>query len=263
MFRTSNGLLIQNCDWYKNRLSTLVVSSDKGKAWSDRSEGVPVPPAREKGTTGKGFIAGTHAGVIEISNGRLLALARTGWGKPNRAINGKMPKSISSDWGKTWTYTDSPFPVIASGQRLVLMRLQEGPILFVSFTGPMTRAQEGGRYPDDVGVGDTFNPGGTDFTDADGKSFKGYGMFAALSYDEAETWPDRKLLTPGSGSYKKCGGWTGDFTASPTRAEPGGYLTATQTPDGVIHLLSSAWHYRFNLAWLKTPNEAVGSNKED
>jgi hypothetical protein len=252
MFRASNGLLIQNCDWYRHRLSTLVVSSDNGKTWSDRSEGEPVPPAREKGTTGKGFIAGTHAGVIEISNDRLMALGRTGWGKPNRAINGKMPKSISTDWGKTWTYTDSPFPIIASGQRLVLMRLQEGPILLVSFTGTQSGAVKGGRKPDDVKVGDNFNWNGMEFIDSNGKKFKGYGMFAALSYDEGETWPDRRLLTPGSGSYKKCGGWTGNFTATPTRAEPGGYLTATQTPDGVIHLLSSAHHYRFNLVWLES-----------
>ena len=40
-----------------------------------------------------------------------------------------------------------------------------------------------------------------------------------------------------------------------THAEPAGYLASTQTPDGVIHLISSRWHYRFNLAWLKTPNQ--------
>ena len=33
--------------------------------------------------------------------------------------------------------------------------------------------------------------------------------------------------------------------------EPAGYLAATQTPDGTIHLLSSRLHYRFNLAWLR------------
>ena len=108
------------------------------------------------------------------------------------------------------------------------------------------------RYEKLVGVkeGDNFNWNGMEFTDGDGNKFTGYGMFAALSYDEGETWPVRKLLTPGSGSYTKCGGWTGDFTATPTRAEPDGYLTATQTPDGVIHLLSSAHHYRFNLGWV-------------
>ena len=47
------------------------------------------------------------------------------------------------------------------------------------------------------------------------------------------------------------GGNTGRFLRDATHAEPAGYLAATQTPDGIIHLLSSRWHYRFNLAWLK------------
>ena len=33
-------------------------------------------------------------------------------------------------------------------------------------------------------------------------------------------------------------------------AEPKGYFACTQTPDGVIHLISSRLHYRFNLAWI-------------
>jgi formylglycine-generating enzyme required for sulfatase activity len=36
-----------------------------------------------------------------------------------------------------------------------------------------------------------------------------------------------------------------------THAEPRGYLAATRTPDGVVHLLSSALHYRFTLEWLE------------
>jgi hypothetical protein len=59
----------------------------------------------------------------------------------------------------------------------------------------------------------------------------------------------RKLLTPGKGEFDG-GAWTRKFTATPTRAEHGGYLAATQTPDGVIHLISSRLHYRFNLPWL-------------
>jgi hypothetical protein len=38
-----------------------------------------------------------------------------------------------------------------------------------------------------------------------------------------------------------------------THAETGGYSYATQTPDGVIHLITSNLHYRFNLKWLQTP----------
>ncbi len=45
-----------------------------------------------------------------------------------------MPQSISSDMGKTWTYSASPFPEIGGGQRLALLRLKEGPIILISFT---------------------------------------------------------------------------------------------------------------------------------
>jgi hypothetical protein len=36
-------------------------------------------------------------------------------------------------------------------------------------------------------------------------------------------------------------------------AEPRGYLSICQTPDQVIHLISSKQHYAFNLAWLNKP----------
>ena len=45
-----------------------------------------------------------------------------------------MPMSISDDMGKTWKYVASELPPIDGGQRLVLMRLNEGPLLLVSFT---------------------------------------------------------------------------------------------------------------------------------
>ncbi len=38
---------------------------------------------------------------------------------------------------------------------------------------------------------------------------------------------------------------------SDTMAEPCGYLSATQTRDGNIQLITSKNHYVFNLAWLK------------
>ena len=95
-----------------------------------------------------------------------------------------------------------------------------------------------------------------EFTNADGNTFFGHGMFAALSFDDGETWPVRKLLTPGGPERELDGGaWTGAFIMDATHAEPRGYLAATQSPDGVIHLISSRLHYRFNLAWLQTPNQ--------
>ena len=58
-------------------------------------------------------------------------------------------------------------------------------------------------------------------------------------------------LTDGSGIETAGGAWTGDFKMDATHAEPKGYFACTQTPDGVIHLISSRLHYRFNLSWIQ------------
>ncbi len=226
---TSEGVLIQNCDAVPggNGGTALHLSRDGGKTWTDPGKGKPKPDFRE-GATGEGTIAGIHAKVVQLDDGRLLALGR------GDSIDGRMPMSVSDDLGKTWTYRASPFPPIGGGQRLVLKKLDEGPLLFVSFTSGNRRDPEAG---------------GMTFTDQEGREHTGHGMFAALSFDSGRTWPVRKLLTPGEGEFDG-GAHTGTFTATPTRAEHAGYLAATQTPDGLIHLISSRLHYRFNLAWL-------------
>ncbi len=225
---TKGGVLIQNCDAVPGGSggTALHISRDRGKTWTDPGGGRPKPDFTEGGK-GDGTIAGIHAKVVELDDGRLLAFGR------GDTINGRMPMSTSADLGKTWTYTASPFPPISSGQRLVLKRLQEGALLLASFTSPRAKPEANGMT----------------FTDQAGKEFTGYGLYAAVSFDEGRTWPVRKLLTPGKGDFDG-GAWTKEFTATPTRAEHGGYLAATQTPDGVIHLISSRLHYRFNLAWL-------------
>ena len=125
--------------------------------------------------------------------------------------------------------------MIPSGQRLTLLRLQEGPLLLISFTNPDRRKSR---------------EGGMRFQRADGTTFTGHGMFAAISEDEGKTWPVRKLVTPGAGEFDG-GAWTRRFIASPDNEEHAGYLASTQSPDGTIQLLSSALHYRFNLAWIR------------
>jgi hypothetical protein len=238
-FKSKEGLLIQSCDAGPdgNGGTALHISKDDGKTWVDPGQGKP-DPNFQQGATGYGTIAGIHAGVVELKDGRLMALGR------GDSINGHMPMSLSDNKGKTWTYSASPFPPISGGQRLVLMRLREGPIMLVSFTNSQRQ---------DTQTGWTF-------TDAEGNDFYGVGMYAALSFDEGQSWPRRKLLTPGQGEYDG-GAWTGKFTATPSRAEHAGYLAATQTPDDIIHLISSRLYYQFNLAWLETP-PASNKNKE-
>ena len=149
----------------------------------------------------------------------------------------RMPVSISDDMGKTWTYHASPLPPIDGGQRLVLMRLQEGPLLLVSFTGHPFRTSD--------------RDSELWFTRPDGTRYRGHGLYAAVSYDEGRTWETRRLLTDGRHELLNAGAWTQWFEADDTHAEPRGYLAGTQTPDGMIHIVSSRFYYRFNLPWLE------------
>jgi sulfatase modifying factor 1 len=149
-----------------------------------------------------------------------------------------MPQSISEDLGKTWEYSASPFHPIEGGQRLVLLRLKEGPLFFASFA----------REPDD---NDEFFPPLV-LKDDSGKQTPVKGLFAALSYDEGKSWSRMKLLTD---TKKEQTAKTTDgreFTMSPTSAEPQGYLSICQGGNGLIHLISSWNHYTFNLKWLET-----------
>ena len=233
--KTKEGYLIQPCDAVSSGKggTAIHISKDNGQTWKDYGAGKDEPEFTE-GKNGA-WIAGIHAGVVQLDDGRLMALGR------GNNIKGKMPKSISEDMGKTWTYSASEFPPIAGGQRLVLMKLQEGPLLLVSFTDSSTKLREG-------------KADGLLMSDGDGNKQKGYGMFAALSLDDGNSWPIKKLITPGNTNNKLNGGaWTGEFVLNETHAEPKGYLAATQSPECIIHLISSALYYKFNLAWLKEP----------
>ena len=232
VFKSYEGFIILPCDAVTGGSggTAACISRDNGKTWNDPGEGQPKPSfkAGEKG----GWIAGIHAGITQLKNGNLMALGR------GNTIDGHMPMSISDDMGKSWAYSASPFQPIGSGQRLILRRLHEGQILVVTFA--------------DRGKGMALT--------ADGDSI--YGMFAAISFDEGKTWPVKRLITAGGPPREIDGGGnTGKFTMDDTHAEPKGYLAATQTPDNVIHLISSKQHYAFNLAWL-TQNSKT-SHKAD
>ncbi len=221
--RSPDGILIQPCDAtpHMEGPTAIHISRDGGETWSDPG----------------GDIRGIHAGIEVMDDGEWLAFGR------GQAIDGRMPKSVSRDMGETWEYSATEFPVIGGGQRLVLMRLTDGPLLLVSFTEPSATE---GRNPSR----------GMEFVDSNGDTFVGYGMYAALSYDQGNTWPVRKLLTPGEGTYDGHA-WTGEFEATVTRAEHAGYLAATQTPDNIVHLISSGLHYRFNQKWIETPAAGI------
>jgi formylglycine-generating enzyme required for sulfatase activity len=222
VFRSREGWIFLPSDAARTETetgSTLYVSRDNGATWTEACESL---------------IAGIHAGVVQLTDGRLMALGR------GNDIDNRMPKSISSDMGKTWTYSASPFPPISGGQRLVLIRLQEGPLFFASFAGSE-------REPDRTIL----------LTDASGKQRPVSGLFGALSYDDGETWPVIRLISDdGPGRYvEQLDGCL--FLMNYEKAEPKGYLSVCQTADGVIQLISSRQHYAFNKKWLETPPPAV------
>lgn len=244
MFKTKEGTLVQVSDatpWGTGG-STLHLSRDKGKTW-ERTQDVVMEPKFATGKSGP-LIAGIHAGVVELKDGSLMALGRGDNLPGPDGIGPRMPMSRSTNMGKSWAYEPSAFPPIAGGQRLILRRLNEGPLLLISYTNHPTAVEK-------------ESDKGMLFTDSTGKEYKGYGLYAALSYDEGKTWPVKKLITDGQSRFLDGGAWTGYFEMDATHAEPRGYLAATQTPDGVIHLLSSQQHYRFTLPWLQQAAEAV------
>ncbi|MHC4646267.1 MAG: SUMF1/EgtB/PvdO family nonheme iron enzyme [Planctomycetota bacterium] len=204
VFRMDDGRIVLTVDGP----NTLWMSADEGLTWTNPGGDIP----------------GIHAGVAQLADGRILAFSRGG------EINGMMARSISGDGGKTFKSAASEFPHVDGGQRLVLLRLKEGPLFFGSFA--------------DKGIM---------ITDAGGRQREVRGLFGAVSLDGGKTWPHKRLITDdGPGRPVECTNG-GLFTMSQSNGEYQGYMAVCQGLDGVIHLISSRVHYSFNLKWLMTP----------
>ncbi len=216
VIKTSRGDLVLPCDADSsgNGGTAIHVSRDNGETWAD--------PGSQT--------AGIHAGIVELDDGRLMAFGR------GDNVDGMMPRSISDDMGESWTVTASEFPPISGGQRLVLKRLEEGPLLFCSF-------------------------GNIQVTDSTGAERPVQGLFAAVSHDEGETWPMKRLISHGGPPQQLATMDGTPFTMTHSMAEPRGYLTGWQARNGVIHLISSRLHYAFNLKWLQTPPPPAASEE--
>ena len=198
----------------------LSISRDNAKTWSETGRHRRGSEDTQPG--GKGpFMAGIHGPVVELSDGRLMAFGRISAGIADQErFKFKMPVSYSGDLGETWQWETSEFPVVSNTQRPTMIRLKEGPIVLCSFT-------DEARTPFKERKGLTFKSTAGDYT--------GTGLYAAVSYDEGKTWPDRRLIAP----------------EGKTTADINGYLALTQTRDGRIQLITSKDHYAFNLAWIK------------
>ena len=241
---TANGRILQTNDSIYDNAGTVSMSPDHGKTWTHLSDET-TKPIYKPGGTGP-CIAGIHVGLIERKEGSLWALGRVDKQDAAALFDFKLPISISTDGGKTWAYSISEFPDITSGQRLTLKRLKEGPLLLCSFTDDLAYHEADGRVTRGKKESER---NGLPFPQPDGRSKTGYGIFAALSFDDGATWPVRRLVTPAEPQQAQ--GTDGSkIMLDATHAELNGYLASCQGPDGRIHLISSRNYYVFNLAWL-------------
>jgi hypothetical protein len=157
-----------------------------------------------------GTIAGIHACVAQLTDGRLMAFGR------GDNIEDMMPMSISDDMGRSWKRSASMFTPVGGGQRPVILRLKEGPLCLVSFANK-----------------------GIKIRDASGGKREVKGMFAAVSHDDGKSWSNIRLVSH-DGQDEEVSTMDGRaFTLGFSSAEPGGYLSICQAANGVIHLITS------------------------
>jgi len=202
---------------------TIYVATDSRGArsllWASKDEG------KTWQDTG-GRTAGRHTTFVLLKDGRIL-----GMGGKDSSVERYMPKCYSSDFGKTWTAPEkTPFAALGSNQRPKILRLADGRLFFAGDFQNIRMLTV--PPPDDI---------------------KEHGSYVALSDDEGRTWKIKRLAlaTPHNG-------WTGKPPAGNGKPQHGygtlGYCDATQTPDGLIHLMTSkgspSMHFAMNEAWI-------------
>ena len=167
------------------QISRFALSKDKGKTWTPQN----------------GTIRGHHGAFVELKNGSIWGIGR------NNGIVGKdnlmrMAQAITTDRGKTFKYIAATcFPNIVSGQRMIALRLAEGPIIVVSFANGL-----GAKVP-------------SVFDSRSGKEI--FGMFVAVSFDEANSFPIIRLVSDDSKISHPVETSDGDiFYMNQTHAEP-------------------------------------------
>jgi len=208
-----NGWWIFGADAHPQS-SAMWLSKDKGETWED---------------TG-GSINGIHAAIIELKDGRLMALGR------GNNVDGYLPMSISEDYGKTWRAQASELTPITTTERFSMTRLAEGHIALATF------------LPDVEHLGKQAK--------TDRELAK---LCICISYDDGKTWPVRRILSNETQDRGVTGMSNGRVYLGPGNSEPTGYVTITQARNGLIHVVSSMNHYEFNLKWVESGSKNVSA----
>jgi hypothetical protein len=174
-------------------VSAVWATHDEGKTWYD---------------TG-GRTAGRHTTIVLAKKGDIL-----GFGGKNSNIDGRMPLAASSDGGKIWHKSKTPFDQLLSGERPSVIRLASERLFFVA-----------------------------DYNPANEKHIHKDGAYVALSDDDGKTWKQKRL---------------------PADILTVGYVTATQGPDGTIHIATSKnavnYEIELNEAWVLSDAAAVAES---
>jgi hypothetical protein len=198
--------------------SMLWKSMDNGDSWQSAGD----------------HTRGRHTAFVALRDGSILGL-----GGKNTNIDGYMPQFVTSDDGKIWTESKTPFPALNVNQRPTLIRLSSGRLFFACDL----QNRQGKQPP----------------------SFKDHGALVALSDDEGRTWKMKTLpgvLPHEAGRFRDRKGWSPYFDDYGTL----GYAIATQTPDGLIHLMGSMTHpsqeFELNEGWILSDGAGVTTSFE-
>ena len=198
-FRDAKGRIYVSSDGSGGE-SVLWASDDDARTWFDT----------------KGRSAGRHTTYALLKDGRIV-----GWGGKNTDIDEFMPRAISSDGGKTWQVSKTPFCRLGTNQRPTVIRLRSGRLFF---------------------AGDFIHLN----TGSQPKGLGHLGSYVALSDDEGETWHIKKLI----GAQPHENPARAEHMKGPTL----GYAVARQAPNGLIHLVATmtnpCLHFEMNEAWI-------------
>ncbi len=162
---------------------------------------------------------GRHSTFIVLKDDVIMAFA----GK-QAEIDGFHPINLSRDGGRTYEIFPSTLPALGGGTRASLIKLASGRLFYV---GDMHLRSYRKLTPEQAPPG-----------------FEGEGAYAALSDDMGKSWRVRKLV----------GGNVLGKDGKPVKVGTVSYVTARQSPDGIIHIVTSHnhpdLHFELNEAWI-------------